>query len=605
MKVIEDKSQDKDQNKSVVNCDILSNFFRCLSMLEKTLERLARQRWHDEKQYPQIYFDLLFTIAWTRTWIENYKIYSDFQIFQDSLMIHIANITDQISTFIETSHFAPGKKKSKKTRRKKQQAEIQRSINLMLDHLIKYPGQFEKSDTQIGDSMKKALAESFEKSFREAQKKRRQHEVVLSQRGEKSFIFPWEAPMTYHELVEDPNRFRKEVVNNLKHYQHDSGHKSECKCRGSYKMKGFRNRPRKTVVPGGHKEAFRIRMVECSDCGQRFSLLPSFIPREKHYAIDIIGNVIRGIVLFGESLSAAFEKTEICGRKLKSRQTVLNWLQWAGNVHPATLLSRCNAECRGYFQEDEGFEKEPGLRTYTVVMSDPETQLVWHMDYVDHVDEKTLCASFENFLQQINFSVKGVTKDKWKPSTKALKSVFYKVWIGFCHLHFLKKLSKAFVSYQKETGRPWKEVNELQKKIKKILDTATHARALKAQLKGLNDKAFSYPAIKDRIEDLRDNAVHYTSHKQRNGITTTTSIVDNFLKNVKRKLKQIESFRDKILTRSLFYAMANIRNFVPFMPGAKNAGKSPFELAGGETYGMKWMQVINMHNGFSIAHNTL
>ena len=537
-------------------------------------------------------------------WIDGYRIYSHLQIFQDSLTIHIANIADQVSTFIETSHSAPGKKKTKKKRREKQQAEIQRSINKMLEHLIEYPGRLEKSNTQIGSSIKSALAESFEKSFWEAQR-RRQREVILSPRGEKSFIFPWETPATYHDLVNDPDKFRKNVVEKLKHYQHHSGHRSGCKCRGIYKMKGFRRHPRKTVVHGGYKEKFPIRMVECSDCGQRFSLLPSFIPREKHYAIDIIGNVIRGIVLFGESLNAAFEQTELCGRKLKSRQTVLNWLKWAGNVHPATLLSRCGAECRGYFQEDEGFEKEPGLRTYTVVMSDPETQLVWHMDYVDHVDEKTLCTSFEDFLQRINFSVRGVTKDKWKPSTNALKSVFYKVWIGFCHLHFLKKLSKAFVSYQKETGRPWKEVNELYEKIKKILETARYAGALKAQLNGLNDEAISYPAIKDRIEDLLKNAVHYTSHKQRSGITTTTSIVDNFLKNIKRKLKQVESFRDRIWTRSLFYAMANTRNFVPFMSGAKNAGKSPFELAGGETYGLKWMQVINMHNGFSIAHNTL
>ena len=78
----------------------------------------------------------------------------------------------------------------------------------------------------------------------------------------------------------------------------------------------------------------------------------------------------------------------------------------------------------------------------------------------------------------------------------------------------------------------------------------------------------------------------------------STSIVDNFLKIVKRKLKQVESFRDKACTKNLFNAMANIRNFVPFLPGAKNAGKSPFMLDRGETYGLSWMQIINMHNGF-------
>jgi len=44
--------------------------------------------------------------------------------------------------------------------------------------------------------------------------------------------------------------------------------------------------------------------------------------------------------------------------------------------------------------------------------------------------------------------------------------------------------------------------------------------------------------------------------------------------------------------------MANLRNFVPFMTGAKNAHKSPFELANGETYNMPWIEVLNVHNAF-------
>jgi len=46
-------------------------------------------------------------------------------------------------------------------------------------------------------------------------------------------------------------------------------------------------------------------------------------------------------------------------------------------------------------------------------------------------------------------------------------------------------------------------------------------------------------------------------------------------------------------------------NFVHFMPGAKNAGKSPFMLAGGQASGLPWMQVLNMHNGFFHASNVL
>jgi len=236
-------------------------------------------------------------------------------------------------------------------------------------------------------------------------------------------------------------------------------------------------------------------------------------------------------------------------------------------------------------------------------MVDPKSQAVWHMDYTDHVDEETLCASFEDFLQHINFNVKGVTKDKWEPSTKALKSALHGVWIEFCHLHCLKNFNKALIAYQKETKCDEKELNRLYRKFKKVLDTAAHAGSLKAKLSTLNDKAFDHPLLKSRVEELRENAVRYTSHKKRSGITKTTSILDNFLKIIKRKLRQAGSFRDKEWAKIFFKAAANIRNFAPFSSGAKNAHKSPFMLAQGETYGLPWMQVMNVHNCFLFTPN--
>ena len=78
--------------------------------------------------------------------------------------------------------------------------------------------------------------------------------------------------------------------------------------------------------------------------------------------------------------------------------TILNWLQWIGTFHPATILTRAGAQSSGYFQEDEGFEKESQLRTYSVFMVDPNRLLVWHADYVDHVWMKTVCmAHLKNF----------------------------------------------------------------------------------------------------------------------------------------------------------------------------------------------------------------
>ena len=64
-----------------------------------------------------------------------------------------------------------------------------------------------------------------------------------------------------------------------------------------------------------------------------------------------------------------------------------------------------------------------------------------------------------------------------------------------------------------------------------------------------------------------------------------------------------ESLRDEEYSRILFQAMANTRNFVPFLPGAKNAHKSPFVLAGGNSYDLPWMEVMNVHNAFLFTAN--
>lgn len=118
--------------------------------------------------------------------------------------------------------------------------------------------------------------------------------------------------------------------------------------------------------------------------------------------------------------------------------------RWVGRLHPAEILTRAGITGSGYLHEDEGFEKEIELRTYSVVLVEPENMLVWHADYVDHVDEKSLINSFEKFLKQIKFKVIGVSKDKWKASTNALKKVTKKIWIGFCHRHCKKNFWNSF-----------------------------------------------------------------------------------------------------------------------------------------------------------------
>jgi hypothetical protein len=467
----------------------------------------------------------------------------------------------------------------------------------MLDHIAEYLEKWQ-SDTLIGTELEKGLQKAFENYCIKKQEKKT---TSVSGRGDKTYIFPCAHKEEYLCLIKDKRRFMAEVVAKLTENTHANGHKPSCTGPKEYASIGFRPRDRKSIMATGHEEQFPVRMVKCKKCKEKFSLLPSFLPREKHFAIDIIGQVFQNILLFSQSIQSALQNLAIAG--VRSKQTIFNWLRWIGTIHPAAVLTRAGVAGSGYLQEDEGFEKEPNLRTYSVVMVEPKTLLVWHADYVDHVDEKTLCSSFEKFLQRVSFKIVGITKDKWEASTKALKAVFKGIWIGFCHRHCLKKFRQALVEYQEHTQCTDKERGGLYKKFKKVLESSTSQISLEVKLKSLHEEAFDHPLLKVRLDELKENASHYTCHKKREGITKTTSIVDNFLKSVKRKLTMAESFRDKECSQILFQAMANTRNFVPFLPGAKNAHKSPFILAQGETHDLPWIQVMNFHNAFLFTAN--
>jgi len=465
----------------------------------------------------------------------------------------------------------------------------------MLEHIAEYLNELKNNDTLIEVEIEKALQKAFEKHCLKEHK--RKIKVLLSKRGKKTYLFACANKEKYLSIVHDPRRFKIEVVGALNECRHATGHKVSCKKSKGYNLIGFRQNDRKPKMLGGQQERFPIRMVKCRECKEKFSLLPSFLPREKHVVIDIIGHMFEKILLFSNSIQSALQDLKMMGA-VKSKQTILNWLRWIGTLHPATILTRAGVTGTGYFQEDEGFEKEPNLRTYSVFMVEPKTLLVWHADYVDHVDEKNLCASFEKFLKRVSFKILGVTKDKWEASTKALKAVFKGIWIGFCHRHCLKKFRQTLVEYQEQTKCSKTETKRLYSKFKKVLDTSSSQVSLEVKLKSLDDPAFNHPLLQERLAELKDNATHYTCYKSRKGITKTTSIVDNLMKIVKRKLTMAQSFRDQKYTRILFRALANTRNFVPFLPGAKNAHKSPFMLAQGKTYNLPWIQVMNIHNAF-------
>jgi len=570
------------------------NSLRTLLMLENAVKRLVRQNFLNPSQAPESLKTIISTIAELRARILSYKYFGNVPAYMALVIASIEDLSRLVSELIVSCPCGKGKKQKSNKIKEAELNNLIKSIKEMLSKL-----RFYYSPKTTGTNIEDTISDSILKEFKSWYEQHISKSSVRG-RGKQTCIFPFMNIEKYISNITDNEWFKRNILKKLDQFVPEAGHKKNCdKNRRSYRLKGFRPNNRKVIVPGRTVEA-PVRLVQCKECGKIFSVLPSFISREKHYSVDLIGKALEGILLRGVCIRYAQEIMELTGNPVKSKQTIFNWLKWIGTFHPATLLERAGVSSKGYFQEDEGFQKEPELRTYVVAMVDSKSQVVWHIDYIDHVKEGDLYKSFEEFAEKISFKVIGVTKDKWQASTNALKNLFENLWIGYCHRHCLQKFKKALKDYRKETKISGKKSKELYEKFNSVLSESTHGTNMKVKIEMLlkNEDAFNHPILKNRLYELKKNAIKYTVHKQRSGITKTTSIVDNFLKIAKRKLRQVMSFRDPKWAEILFKAMANVRNFVPFMTGAKNAHKSPFMLAGGKDFGLNWMQVVNVHNGF-------
>ncbi len=330
------------KGKNPANVEILTNISRIITTLEKTLKQIARKNYNHRSQYPEIFFEIESYLNAMHFWIKEYGNFCSVPAFIGLSMIYLEEIFPLINELLILCSPVKGRRREKKKTRLKQYEKFRKSVGGMLKHIKEYLGELKSEQGPIGIEIEAALFKAFEKHCSAIHKK--DEGLSVSMRGNKTYIFACQDKDDYLVLINDTKRFRSEVVDKLGAYAHSTGHAPFCQSKEKYRLRGFRSKPRKVVMEGGKQEIYPIRVIECTSCGQKFSVLPSFLPREKHFGMDMIGNIVRGLVLSGHGFRDSYENFKLTGSKLKSCQTILNWLQWFGIHHPATLLTRAGVK---------------------------------------------------------------------------------------------------------------------------------------------------------------------------------------------------------------------------------------------------------------------
>jgi len=342
-----------------------------------------------------------------------------------------------------------------------------------------------------------------------------------------------------------------------------------------------------------------IWQVRCLDCGGVFTIMPAFLLRYQRLDARAVANLLQVLLVMNVSyrhgrLIFGFSQPEL----IKDPRTLWRLVQWLGrSICVTQLLLTLGLKPPSHVIEDEKFTSENGAQTYIPAVLDPKTSLIWWIDYTPQVDEDTLRASFQRFAATLGRwaqRIKGATTDGWKAGKRALRAVWGNIHLQECLIHAQKQVSLALVRFRKahpRKGKPW-YIAALWKSYWEVL-TAPTPQAFAQRLRHLPKDFKTDPILKPRLRSARLKMKELSAHLGDRGLALFTTRLDQVFKFLDRKLFQMQTFRVSNSGVNTVNAWAIVHNFWRYMPGARNEGKAPVELAGFDLLDIPWIEWVN------------
>lgn len=221
---------------------------------------------------------------------------------------------------------------------------------------------------------------------------------------------------------------------------------------------------------------------------------------------------------------------------------------------------------------------------------------IWHIDYVDSLDDKILEDSYRKFSEETkvidaDYTPKTITHDGFQSTINALSHIFKKATFLICWLHACWSLAKLLHSFSKEAGAylSWKLFQILKKYNKKdSLQCISLKNWFTALLRNYKDVLPNdlYESLKKWIK--RRKPYFYAGMSYPLGFNLSYTI-DHICNHLDRKLFMMKDFHHPNARRDLFLkGFALIHCFIPYQRFAKNAHKCPVQVEGGVLPHPEW-----------------
>jgi len=372
---------------------------------------------------------------------------------------------------------------------------------------------------------------------------------------------------------------------------------------------GFRciGSDRRSVIPpcSNERSWFRVQKVRCRDCEAITRILPTFCLPFKSHHVQTIQNALENCWRRNTSYrdtTAILNQSRPPDGQYVGHTLPYEWTIWLGGltIHLPQFLVWLGLQLPQHSVLDEYFMAQDNgtdnHRIFAVTLQDPESTAIWNILRVDRNDT----AAFKQTLQQlkaVGIQLRAITSDGWPAILRAVREELADTIHLLCYFHAKKNIFETLEKYRKAKKLPddAPELAAWRQAFFAVLDAPTPQR-YRARLRKLTKRVAAEPVLLARCKSLQRKS-HYNTWRMRSPLlAATSSLVELSFKQLTRKAESMYSFRrskcdaaQKSLT-----VWALVRNFVPYLPGAKYAGQSPAQLAGVDLDGLPWLQYVNL-----------
>jgi hypothetical protein len=374
--------------------------------------------------------------------------------------------------------------------------------------------------------------------------------------------------------------------------------KSGFRCTGS---------DRRSVILPGSKERvwFRVQKVECVACGKDTRILPTFcIPFKSHHAQtiqNVLENCWRRNTSYRDTTFILNQSRPPDGQ-YRGHTLPYEWTIWLGGlaIHLPQFLAWLGFQLPLHGLLDEYFmEQDNGTdnhRIFAVTVQDPDSTVIWNIVRVDRNDTQAFKQALHH-LKQVGVHLRAITSDGWPAILRAVREEMAGTVHLLCYFHAKKNVFETLEKYRQAKKLPDNapELAEWRRAFFDVLDAPT-PKLYQARLRKLTRRVADQPILLARCKSLQKKR-HYNTWRLRSPLlAATSSLVELTFKQLTRKVESLYSFRRsrcQAAQKSLI-VWALVRNFVPYLPGAKHEGCSPAQLAGVDLQGLPWLQYVNL-----------